>query len=639
MSFSKRFALKERVIVVVAIGFVALISTSLLVQLNFSRFSDFAENFYQTQLPLVENAHDLEHASIRISALAKNLRYTDKQSDLDTLYLEFTREVKELEKLTAKLSVQGGYSDVLALNRLSQALAQEAKQIFASKVRQLNGSGITGTSFADKTLVGNSLQKSTKQLADLATEYRAQVETKLLKNSSDLQATQVRFSFLNLFVPFPISLLMFLSIWGLMRRFSLRTENLHSVLLGETATLNKDFFKSWDELSDLGLVAIEFQDQKRALELSKLEYERLNNDVQNIIDGANSPIFAFDMTQRITVWNRKAIELTKIDTDRVNEGMFLKDILCDECLSEFETRLIALSQDADLDAWESYLVAKDGRRIPVLCSLTSQLQSSRNKGEIFCIAQDLTQRNALQAEAIQASKLANLGEMATGMAHELNQPLNAMNITLASLRNTLKPNKYNPEKASTLIDRVANQVERASSIIDHMRIFGRRADDPVQVFEMGICINRAVNLLAPQLKLASIDLSLRIESNLLICGHAILFEQVILNLLSNAKFELEKRQVQNPWIKVEAARMDQHIVVSIEDNAGGIDEEVLPKIFEPFFTTKEAGKGTGLGLSISYGIIEEMSGKLAVNNSQNGAKFEIRFAANLDVVSTQNEVA
>ena len=100
MSFSKRFALKERVFVVVAIGFLALISTSLLVQLNFSRFSDFAENFYQTQLPLVENAHDLEHASIRISALAKNLRHTDKQSDLDTLYLEFTREVKELEKLT-----------------------------------------------------------------------------------------------------------------------------------------------------------------------------------------------------------------------------------------------------------------------------------------------------------------------------------------------------------------------------------------------------------------------------------------------------------------------------------------------------------------------------------------------------------
>ena len=639
MSFSKRFALKERVFVVVAIGFLALISTSLLVQLNFSRFSDFAENFYQTQLPLVENAHDLEHASIRISALAKNLRYTNKQSDLDTLYLEFTREVKELERLTAKLSVEGGYSDVLALNRLSQTLAQEAKQIFASKVRQLNGSGITGTSFADKTLVGNSLQKSTKQLADLATEYRAQVETKLLKNSSDLQATLVRFSFLNLFVPFPISLLMFLSIWGLMRRFSLRTENLHSVLLGETATLNKDFFKSWDELSDLGLVAIEFQDQKRALELSKLEYERLNSDVQNIIDGANSPIFVFDMTQRITVWNRKAVELTKIDIDRVNEGMFLKDILCDECLSEFETRLIALSQDADLDAWESYLVAKDGRRIPVLCNLTSQLQSSRNKGEIFCIAQDLTQKNALQAEAVQASKLANLGEMATGMAHELNQPLNAMNITLASLRNTLKPNKYNPEKASTLIERVANQVERASSIIDHMRIFGRRADDPAQVFEMGNCINRAANLLAPQLKLASIDLSLRIESNLLICGHAILFEQVILNLLSNAKFELEKRQVQNPWIKVEAARVDQHIAISIEDNAGGIDEEVLPKIFEPFFTTKEAGKGTGLGLSISYGIIEDMSGRLAVNNSQNGAKFEIRFTANLDVLSTRNEVA
>ena len=639
MSFSKRFALKERVFVVMAIGFVALISTSLLVHLNFSRFSDFAENFYQTQLPLVENAHDLEHASIRISALATNLRYTNKQSDLDTLYLEFTREVKELERLTAKLSVEGGYSDVLALNRLSQTLAQEAKQIFASKVRQLKGSGITGTSFADKTLVGNSLQKSTKKLADLASEYRVQVETKLLKNSSDLQATLVRFSFLNLFVPFPISLLMFLSIWGLMRRFSLRTENLHSVLLSETATLNKDFFKSWDELSDLGLVAIEFQDQKRALELSKLEYERLNNDVQNIIDGANSPVFAFDMTQRITVWNRKAIELTKIDIDRVNEGMFLKDILCDECLSEFETRLIALSQDADLDAWESYLVAKDGRRIPVLCNLTSQLQSSRNKGEIFCIAQDLTQKNALQAEAVQASKLANLGEMATGMAHELNQPLNAMNITLASLRNTLKPNKYNPEKASTLIERVANQVERASSIIDHMRIFGRRADDPVQVFEIGTCINRAVNLLAPQLKLASIDLSLRIESNLLICGHAILFEQVILNLLSNAKFELEKRQVRNPWIKVVAARIDQHIVISIEDNAGGIDEEVLPKIFEPFFTTKEAGKGTGLGLSISYGIIEDMSGRLAVNNSQNGAKFEIRFAANLDVVSTQNEVA
>ena len=463
------------------------------------------------------------------------------------------------------------------------------------------------------------------EVSSISDRYRSQIEEELKRNVQDFNEVQARIRLMNMLAPLPLVGIMMLLGWALVSGFSRRTELVNDVLLGKKAQLDDAFFSHDDELSQLGRVAIHFSKQQNLLRQARLEQENLVADLSNLIDRANSAIFAFDANGRISIWNQCVAELTGRCIEDSDGPINIQDIICPNDHEAFQGYVQQARNGQMVSNVEMCLVHSRGHWVPVLFNLTNHMKSSAKEDEIVCIAQDLTLRNALQAEAVQASKLATLGEMSTGLAHELNQPLNAMRITLSNLKRSLKKQSFDQSAISVQVDRVDQQITRASEIINHMRVFGRRADEPPSIIDLKLCIEHACQMADQQLMFAAIELRVDVQSDLNILAHSVLIEQVILNLVANAKFELERRNVVGPWIAIRGHRHDNHVIVEIEDNAGGIPENLLKRIFEPFYSTKEAGEGTGLGLSISYGIVEDAGGLLAADNAEHGAKFTLKF--------------
>ena len=242
------------------------------------------------------------------------------------------------------------------------------------------------------------------------------------------------------------------------------------------------------------------------------------------------------------------------------------------------------------------------------------------------VVQDITKRKELEAQLIQSSKMATLGEMATGVAHELNQPLNVIRMAAANSRAKLEKDGADAAYLLRKLDRIEEQIARAAEITDHMRVFGRKSSGGLAPIKLGEVVRNCIVLVGEPLRHAEISLINNIPDDApMVMGHRIQLEQVLLNLINNAKDALLSRGVHAPWIRLDLEQ-DEHAgttSITVADNGEGIDENILNRVFEPFFTTKDVGEGTGLGLSISFGIVESMGGEIHADNTQDGALFTV----------------
>ncbi len=256
------------------------------------------------------------------------------------------------------------------------------------------------------------------------------------------------------------------------------------------------------------------------------------------------------------------------------------------------------------------------------------------KKVLLVTTSDITQRLETEQQLIQASKMATLGEMATGVAHELNQPLAV--IKTASrffMKKIRKKEKIEDDILFTMSEEIDSYVDRATKIIDHMREFGRKSETDLEKVDINEMLKRAFEILGQQLKVRGIEVAWDLEEDLPpIMADANRLEQVFINLLINARDAIDERRQTQPHqqsekrISLKTRSGKQKIIVEIHDTGMGIPDELLDRIFEPFFTTKKVGQGTGLGLSISYGIVRECKGKIrAVSSEGQGAGFIIKF--------------
>jgi histidine kinase len=236
-----------------------------------------------------------------------------------------------------------------------------------------------------------------------------------------------------------------------------------------------------------------------------------------------------------------------------------------------------------------------------------------------------------QQQLIQAGKMATLGEMATGVAHELNQPLSVIKTASSFISKKIKNNEpISPDILATLSAEMESHVDRASKITNHMRLFGRKSNLSKEAVNINDTLKRAFDIFSQQLKLRGIDVIWSLEEHLpLIFADPLKLEQVFINLLINARDAIVKRaeaETIKKEIHIQTQHADQNVTVTISDTGTGIPKQIRDKIFEPFFTTKDIGKGTGLGLSITYGIIKESNGNISVtNNESGGATFKLTF--------------
>jgi PAS domain S-box-containing protein len=230
---------------------------------------------------------------------------------------------------------------------------------------------------------------------------------------------------------------------------------------------------------------------------------------------------------------------------------------------------------------------------------------------------DITRRLEQEAQLTQASKMATLGEMATGIAHELNQPLNVMRVGADFLAKVIKRGGKISEQDLLKVSRNINaQVERATSIINHLRDFGRKSGFQVSPVDLNEPIRDVFTLLGQQLKLRDIKLNLKLGRELpKILSDKNRLEQVFLNLVTNARDAMESRGPE--WTReltIVTRQEGNRVIATVSDTGTGMPEEILRKIFEPFFTTKEVGRGTGLGLSITYSLVKDLKGGIEVES-------------------------
>ncbi len=246
--------------------------------------------------------------------------------------------------------------------------------------------------------------------------------------------------------------------------------------------------------------------------------------------------------------------------------------------------------------------------------------------EVQAVGRDNTEVRRSQQQLTQSAKMATLGEMATGLAHEINQPLNVMRMAIVNVLKRLSNGDVQIDYLTDKLKRIDAQVQRAARVVDHMRVFGRRSEIEQHPFNPLDAIEGTLALLSEGLRGKGVELRIKEAGfEVQVRGYVDQLEQVLINLMVNARDALLGKREANrdfqPWIAVHA-ECDEHVVrLWVEDNGGGIDPRLLERIFEPFFTTKPVGVGTGLGLSVSYGIIENMGGRLSVRNGDEGARF------------------
>ena len=305
-----------------------------------------------------------------------------------------------------------------------------------------------------------------------------------------------------------------------------------------------------------------------------------------------------------------------------NEAMF--EVTGDSAEASYRLRQRAeqmFEAGQTLDEYTLHLDGQPPRHL--LLAVSIRKDNAERKSGFWLLTTDLTRQRETDAQLLQTAKLATLGEMSTGMAHELNQPLNIIKLALSNLSNSVSKGRATEASIMERLSRMDSAVDRAATIIDHMRAFGRVAAEDFAPFNILSSTRSASDLVREPMAAKGVILEDQVETPVWVVGNAIQFEQVLINMINNARDAI-LTTASSGVITLRQSIEQDHVTVMIEDTGGGIPLDVLPHIFEPFYTTKPVGKGTGLGGSISYGIIQDMQGSIWAENTQKGAQISIR---------------
>ena len=219
---------------------------------------------------------------------------------------------------------------------------------------------------------------------------------------------------------------------------------------------------------------------------------------------------------------------------------------------------------------------------------------------------------------MQSTKLAALGQMSAALAHELNQPLTAQRMQLATLRLLLDHDRIDDARQALLP--LEQMLTRMASLTGHLKTFARNSPSGLRErLDLATVVDHALQLLDARIRAEGVSTALYLARPAWVRGDAIRLEQVLINLLHNALDAMLDKGFRRLEIRIDSEADGWRL--SVLDSGGGIAPEHLGNVFDPFFTTKPVGEGLGLGLAISYGIIHEAGSRLVVDNQPGGARF------------------
>ncbi len=352
---------------------------------------------------------------------------------------------------------------------------------------------------------------------------------------------------------------------------------------------------------------------------------------KSLFDNNPNPIFIIDCNtfEIIDINQRVEVEYGYTKPDLLGKS-FLK--LCDKNDITIANGLKSLSKNKSILLTKKKHYKKNKSHIFV--NIKVFFAEYGHHDALIASATDITENIEKETQLIQAGKMATLGTMAAGMAHEINQPLNVIQICSDLIIKMIKKgHTISDEDLETMANDIIDNVARAADVIKHVRDFARQSERNLKKLSINDPVNDVFKVLGHQLTIHQIKVELNLDPDIpeIMAEHNRL-EQVFINLVTNAidsmdeKAEKIKDQNIEKLLKIESYTEKDQVVVTVSDTGLGMSDEVKNKLFEPFFTTKAIGKGTGLGTSISYGIINDYGGTVDIESQENkGAKFIIKF--------------
>jgi PAS domain S-box-containing protein len=358
-----------------------------------------------------------------------------------------------------------------------------------------------------------------------------------------------------------------------------------------------------------------------------------NNLLNAVLQTLPVAVFAKDIKKeyQYKIWNKKAEEVFGIQSDScIGKSDF--DFFPEEQAKFFRQK------DFEASMSESIIEIPEepANLVHGLGYLHTRKVVVRDKDGLPCfllgICEDITEKkkNDLMFEEqnvkVQASaRMASLGEMAAGIAHEVNNPLSIVIGKADLIKIALSGPRPDLAKLETSLDKLIIAANRASKIILSMKSLSRNSEaDPKAPAAISSVVTDSLDMCSERFKNSGIKLNVQLKDNPFFFGRPAQLGQVLINLLSNSYDEITSKQTENKWVKIESYVEGDYGYLTVTDSGPGVPSEIAEKIMQPFFTTKEIGKGTGLGLSISKRIIADHEGELSIDTKCPNTKFVIK---------------
>ncbi|HEX4566854.1 MAG TPA: ATP-binding protein, partial [Vicinamibacterales bacterium] len=355
----------------------------------------------------------------------------------------------------------------------------------------------------------------------------------------------------------------------------------------------------------------------RELRTKADELERMRQFSENILESLNDGLAVFDRTGRVIRWNRQLEELY---------GVRHEDAVGRAAGDLFDAPIVAMLRALSGDSPEgaaSYKVPlttrhDTSRRLLVNLAATPLRDSHANVVGSIVIVEDISSRVQLEEQLQISEKMASIGLLAAGVAHEVNTPLTGISSFTQMLLESASPE----DPKTQVLEKIERQTFRAAKIVNGLLNLARPAQVDSGPCDINAVINDVLSLLEHQFRTGSIQVRKELAAVApSVQGIEHKLQQVFLNLFLNSRDAMPK----GGWLTILTREDRTGAVVEVGDTGSGIPAEMLSRIYDPFFTTKAIGKGTGLGLSIAYGIVQEHGGTITCDSQEGqGTRFTIR---------------